>query len=107
MGLTRTEAINFFNYLATSSKDIDDDKNTITIEDLRVALAVDTDNDGKITDKEQSRTLPTKPPTETTWNEIEVLKKNVDEWIANAKKENVWDNDNAIDLDEFLKMMKI
>jgi Ca2+-binding EF-hand superfamily protein len=101
MGLSKKEAINFFNFLEKSSKH----DNKITIEDLRVALEVDTDNDGKITDKEQTRIL--KDGTVTTWKETEVLEKNVNEWIKNAKEAGKWEDDNAIDLQEFLEMMKI
>ena len=101
MGLSRQEAINFFNFLEKSSKR----DNKITIEDLNVALAVDTDNDYAITDKEQTRKLPN--GTVTTWKETEVLEKNVNEWIKNAKEAGKWDDDKAIDLKEFLEMMKI
>jgi len=101
MGLNKTEATNFFNFLEKSSKH----DNKITIEDLKISLAVDTDNDGKITDKLQSRTLPN--GTVTTWRETDSLEKNVNEWVKNAKEAGKWDDDNAIDLSEFLEMMKI
>lgn len=99
MTLTREEAILFFNYIETlSSHD-----NKITKSDLEKAVAVDTDGDGQITDKVQTRVLP--DGTTTTWNEIDIMNKNVQEWIKNASEK--WLNDEAIDLNEFLQMLNI
>ena len=99
MSLTKEEATHFFNYVEKlSNKD-----GKITKSDLEKAVAVDTDGDGKITDIVQSRTLP--DGSITTWTEKEIVQKNVDKWITNASEK--WENDEAIDLDEFLQMLNI
>ena len=97
MSLTIEEATNFFYFIEKTSTF---DKK-ITKSDLVKALAVDTDGDGQITDTLQSRILPN--GTTTTWTETEILEKNVNAWIVNASEK--WNNDQAIDLDEFLKMV--
>lgn len=104
MSLTKEEAINFFNYLEKQSSF----DNKITRSDLEKAVAVDTDGDGKITDIKQTKIF--KDGNEniigtSTWTEKEIVKKNVDEWIANASEK--WTNDEAIDIDEFLDMLNI
>lgn len=99
MTLTKKEAIQFFHYLEKLSNH----DNKITRSDLEKAVAVDTDGDGKITDKEQSRTLP--DGTVTTWTEKEIVEKNVNQWIKCASDK--WNNDEAIDLSEFLEMLDI
>ena len=99
MSLTKEEATQFFNYVEKLSNQ--DGK--ITKSDLEKAVGVDTDGDGKITDIVQSRTLP--DGSITTWTEKEIVQKNVDKWIANASEK--WENDEAIDLDEFLQMLNI
>lgn len=97
MSLTIEEATNFFNFIEKSS--IFDNK--ITKSDLENALSVDTDGDGQITNIVQSRVLPN--GTTTTWTEKEILDKNVQQWIQNASEK--WDNDEAINLNEFLQML--
>lgn len=77
--------------------------NKITKSDLEKAVAVDTDGDGKITDIVQSRILPN--GTTTTWTEKEIVEKNVNQWIKCASDK--WNNDEAIDLNEFLEMLDI
>ena len=99
MSLTRKEAIVFFNYIEKKSKH----DNKITKSDLEKAVAVDTDGDGKITDIVQTRTLP--DGSTTTWTEKEIVDKNVSKWIKCASEK--WNNDEAIDLNEFLEMLNI
>lgn len=99
MSLTREEAIRFFNSIDASDKV----NGRITKSDLEKAVAVDTDGDGEITDIPQSRVLPN--GTTTTWTEKEIQKKNVDKWIENAAEN--WKDDQSIDLNEFLSMMRL
>ena len=103
MSITRKEAINFFNFLEKSSKH--DSK--ITIEDLKIALAVDSDNDGKITDISFNRVIfeGTDKEQIIVMNEQNALIRNINEWTSNAGDK--WSNDNAIDLNEFLEMMNV
>lgn len=61
---------------------------------------------GQITNIVQSRILPN--GSTTTWTEKEILNKNVQQWIRNASDkwtDNDQDNDQGIDLDEFLQMV--
>ena len=61
------------------------DDGKINLTELSTALAVDTDNDGVITDIEQSRTITNLngDTTVTTWNEADVLAKAIDGYLAN------------------------
>ena len=99
MSLTKKEAIHFFNYIEKLSQH----DNKITKSDLEKAVAVDTDGDGKITKNKQTRILPN--GTQTTWTEKEIVDKTVDQWIKCASDK--WNNDEAIDINEFLEMLDI
>lgn len=99
MSITKKEATTFFNYVEKLSNH----DNKITKADLEKAVAVDTDGDGEITNITQTRTLPN--GTTTTWTELEIVNKNVNQWIQNASEK--WTNDEAIDLNEFLEMLNI
>ena len=102
MSISKAEAICFFNFIERSSKH----DNKITRADLEKALEVDTDGDGEITSKLQTRTIihpVTKVKTTTTWRETEIREQNVQEWIDNANDK--WGKDEEITLNEFLEMM--
>ena len=64
--------------------DLNDD-GTIDLMELQTALAVDTDNDGVISDTVQSRTITNSQGVTivTIWNETDVLAKAIDGYLAN------------------------
>ena len=61
------------------------DDGKINLMELQTALAVDSDNDGLITDIVQSRTITNSQgkTTFTTWNEADVLAKAIDGYLTN------------------------
>jgi len=75
---------------------------TIDVDELRVALAVDTDGDGVISDTVQTRTIVGRAgrTTETTWTERQVLTQAVNAYLANEAK--YGNGDNRISESEFL-----
>lgn len=61
-----------------------DGNDYIDVEELKLALRVDTDNDGKITHKLQTRTLPN--GRTTTWKETDMLKRALDRYKDTEKQ---------------------
>jgi hypothetical protein len=105
MKLSREECINFFNFIEKQSAF----DNKITLSDLKAAVAVDTDGDGMITDKQQTRIMKGKDVDGneidiiTTWTEVEIMNRMTNLWIENAGDK--WLNDQALDVDEFLEIV--
>jgi len=81
----------------------DKDKDGLINEsELKISLAIDTNNDGVIDSQTQTRTLP--DGSVTTWNENEILSRAVAGYIASEKM--YGNGDGMISLQELVAMLR-